>query len=223
MRPVAVVGDRVLVASAFLDEEKVGHRGLLCLSAADGSVLWKTPLKFNPWGGPTVVGETVLLGGSNIRLEPNDVPRGKGEVVAMSLKDGTVLWRRDVAGGVVSSIAVREGVAVFTATDGNVRGWEVGSGKERWSFAAKAPFFAGPALAANVAYVGDLRGVVHAIGIADGKKIWSLDLAADPKIAGSGMIYGSPVVEGGRLYVATCNVTKQGGGAGSVVVCVGDK
>src|SRR5262249_14209368 len=34
--PVAVAGDSVLVASAFLDEEKVGERALFCLNAKDG-------------------------------------------------------------------------------------------------------------------------------------------------------------------------------------------
>jgi len=52
--PVAVVADRVLAASSYLDEEKVGERALTCLKSDDGAVLWKTPLKLNPWAGPTV-------------------------------------------------------------------------------------------------------------------------------------------------------------------------
>ena len=36
--PVAVAGDRVLVASAFLDKEKVGDRALFCLNAKTGDI-----------------------------------------------------------------------------------------------------------------------------------------------------------------------------------------
>ena len=61
--PVAVAGDRVLAASAYLDHEKVGDRALLCLDAKSGEVKWRTPLAYNPWGGPTVAGETVIVGG----------------------------------------------------------------------------------------------------------------------------------------------------------------
>src|SRR5262249_35683124 len=64
--PVAVAGDRVLAASAYLDKEKVGDRALYALDAKTGAVKWRTPLALNPWGGPTVSGDTILLGGSSI-------------------------------------------------------------------------------------------------------------------------------------------------------------
>jgi outer membrane protein assembly factor BamB len=52
--PVAVVGDRVLAASAFLDKEQAGDLALYCLEAATGAVRWRAPLRINPWGGPSV-------------------------------------------------------------------------------------------------------------------------------------------------------------------------
>ncbi|MGL4555265.1 MAG: PQQ-binding-like beta-propeller repeat protein, partial [Gemmataceae bacterium] len=55
--PVAVVGGRVLVASAYLDKEKVGSRALYCLDAKTGAPLWDAPLAVNPWGGPSVEGD----------------------------------------------------------------------------------------------------------------------------------------------------------------------
>src|SRR5437016_1464385 len=64
--PVAVVGDSVLVASAYLDKEKVGDRALICLDAKTGDVRWNTPLAFNPWGGPTVAGNLAVVSGSSI-------------------------------------------------------------------------------------------------------------------------------------------------------------
>jgi hypothetical protein len=37
------------------------------------------------------------------------------------------------------------------------------------------------------------------------------------------MVYGTPVVHGGRLYLATCNLGADAGRATNVVVCIGDK
>jgi hypothetical protein len=49
-----------------------------------------------------------------------------------------------------------------------------------------------------------------------------LDLGADP-VKAPGMIYGGPVLRGGRLYVATCNVDGMYARQPTVVVCIGDK
>jgi outer membrane protein assembly factor BamB len=220
--PVAVVEDRVLAASSYLDDEKAGERALFCLRAADGEVAWKVPLKLNPWAGPTV-GPYVLVGCSSIRLDPKAIPGATGEVVAVELDTGKARWRRDVPGGVLSAVAVRDGLAIFTATDGKVRAWDVFTGAERWGYGAGAPFFAGVAVAGKTVYAADLRGVVHAINLADGKKQWTLDLATDPAVTAPGTVYGSPVVHGGRLYLATCNLGEGAGKAANAVVCIGER
>jgi outer membrane protein assembly factor BamB len=220
--PVAVVEDRVLAASAYLDDEKAGERALLCLRAGDGSVLWKTALALNPWAGPTV-GPYVLVGCSSIRGEPKAVPGAAGEVVAVELDTGKVRWRKGVPGGVLSSIAVKAGLAVFTATDGKVRAWDAFTGQEKWAYDAGAPFFAGPAVTDRTVYAADLKGVVHALGLADGKKRWALDLAADPATKTTGMVYGSPVVHRGRLYLATATPGEQAARTRNVVVCIGEQ
>jgi outer membrane protein assembly factor BamB len=219
--PVALVEDCVLAASAYLDDEKTGERALVCLKAGDGSVLWQTPLKWNPWAGPTV-GPYVLVGCSSIRLDPGAVPGARGEVVAIELDTGGVKWRKEVPGGILSSVAVKAGMAVFTATDGKVRAWDAFTGQEKWAYDARAPFFAGPAVTNHTVYAADLKGVVHALNLADGKKEWALDLGTDPTTKTSGMVYGSPVVHGGRLYLATCNLGEGAARTPNVVVCIGE-
>src|SRR5262249_3655491 len=171
--PVAVVEERVLAASCHL-EEKAGERALLCLKAGDGAGLWKTALARNPWAGPTV-GPYVLVGCSSIRPDPKAIPDARGEVVAVELDTGKVRWRKEVPGGVLSSVAVKAGLAIFTATDGKVRAWDAFTGQERWFHDGGAPFFAGPAVTDRTVYAADLKGVVHALDLADGKKRWTLD------------------------------------------------
>jgi outer membrane protein assembly factor BamB len=220
--PLAAVAERVLAASAGLDDEKAGERALVCLKAADGAVLWKTPLKLNPWAGPTV-GPYVLVGCSSIRLEPKAVAGARGEIVAVELDGGAVRWRKEVPGGVLSSVAVKAGLAVFTSTDGKVRAWDAFTGQEKWAYDAGAPFFAGPAVTEQTVYAADLNGVVHALGLADGKPQWRLDLAAEAAVGTTGMVYGSPTVHGGRLYLATCKLAGGGGPASNAVVCIGER
>ena len=142
--------------------------------------------------------------------------------MAVGLSDGVVKWRKEIPAGVVSAIAVKDGLAVFTATDGCVRAWDVATGQERWKTDRAAPYFASPAVAADAVYVADLKGRVQALHLADGKQIWSLDLATDPAVQAPGMVYGGPVVAAGRLYVATCNL-ESATRSPTVVVCVGDK
>jgi outer membrane protein assembly factor BamB len=221
--PLTVVGDRVLVASAFLDKEKLGDRALYCLDAAKGDIQWRTPLKLNPWGGPSVVGDLVVVGGSTIGYDPRLLKGAKGEIAAYNLADGKEKWHKSVPGGVVSCVALTKDLAIATATDGKVRAFELTNGERRWIYDAKTPFFAPAAVAGGVAYAGDLKGVIHAIDLATGQARWTLDLGTQPDVKAPGMVYGGPVVQGGRLYVATCNLEGPFARQPTAVVCVGDK
>jgi outer membrane protein assembly factor BamB len=220
--PVAVSGDRVLAASAFLDKEKAGDRALYCLNSRTGTVVWRTPLDINPWGGPSLSGDVVVVSGSTIGFDLKQLKGAKGVVAAYNLADGKEKWKKPVPAGVMACVALTKDLAIATATDGKVRAFDLQSGERRWIYDGKAPFFAPAAVAAGVAYAGDLRGVVHAINLADGSAKWKLDLAADP-IKLPGMIYAGPVLHGGRLFVATCNLEGPSARQPTVVVCVGEK
>src|SRR5262249_9343857 len=125
--PVAVVGDKVLVGSAFLDMEKEGDRALYCLDTGSGKTLWRTPLKLNPWGGPTVIGNTVVITGSDISYDLKAIDNtNKGFVGAYDLANGKELWRKDIdKGAITACAAAADGVVVVTGTDGNIRAFEI--------------------------------------------------------------------------------------------------
>jgi outer membrane protein assembly factor BamB len=221
--PVAVAGDRVLVSSAFLDKEQAGDRALFCLNARTGAIVWRTPLPYNPWGGPSLSGDLVVLGGSTIGYAPSKVRGAKGFVAAYGLADGKEKWRKNLTGGVLSCVALTPELAIATATDGKVRAFDLKTGERRWVYDAKTPFFAPVAVAGNLAYAGDLRGRIHAIDVKNGRVKWALDLGTDAAVKAPGMIYGGPAVQGGRLFVATCNLEGAGTRQPGVVVCIGDK
>ncbi|MEX2214748.1 MAG: PQQ-binding-like beta-propeller repeat protein [Phycisphaeraceae bacterium] len=224
--PLALEGERLLVSSSLLDAEKQGKRSLLCLKTSDGSLLWETPMPSNPWGGASIVGDRAYIGCSTVGMYPQLIAAARGDVMAINLKDGSVAWKKPVKGGVVSPIAVTSNLAIFTATDGKVRAFDVNTGLLKWLYDGGAPFYAGAAVAGDFVYTGDLRGIVHAIHLANGTGAWKLDLAADPtvKLSQGGKIYGSPIVHGGRLFVATCNLERDGTTKHQMaIVCIGEK
>jgi hypothetical protein len=219
--PVVAAGDFILAGSAHLDAENSGDRALFCLNRADGAIKWRAELKLNPWAGASVNGDTVIVGCSSIRFDPKEITGATGEIVALNLADGSVKWRKDVTGAVVSPVAIsRDGVAIYTATDKKVYAVDAKSGASKWTYTAKAPFFGGVAIAGDTVYAADLNGVIHAIGLADGKLHWKLDVGSKTKAIGN--IYASPIIDGGRLYIGTCNIDSQDAKK-TVIVCVGEK
>jgi outer membrane protein assembly factor BamB len=165
----------------------------------------------------------VVVGGSTIGYDIKELKKGKGELVALNLADGKIKWRKPVPGGIVSCVALSDGLAVATATDGKVRGYNLTNGSRRWDYDGKTNFFAPPAVVAGVVYAGDLKGVIHAIGLKDGKVKWTFDLGTAAEVKAPGMIYGGPVVHGGRVFVATCNMEGPSAQKETVVVCLGSK
>jgi outer membrane protein assembly factor BamB len=216
--PLLVADGRVYAASAFLDQEKKGERALICLNAADGAELWKTPLKYNAWGGATKAGDLLLVPCSSMRYDPKEIPTSKGEIVALKA-DGSVAWRRETP-AVLATVAAAGDVAILCDVSGQVQALDVKTGAPKWTSKAAQPYFAGAAVAGDAVYAADLEGTLRALGRADGKVRWTLDLGAELKAPG--MVYGSPAVHGGRLYVATSNLEGKHTGGETAVVCVGE-
>jgi outer membrane protein assembly factor BamB len=220
--PVLVAGDKVLVGSAFLDKEKEGDRALFCLDAATGKELWRAPLTHNPWGGPSLAGDAVIVTGSSTAYTTKDLETAKGEVAAIDLATGKERWRKAVPGGVLGCAAVTKDAAVFAATDGKVRAFDLKDGSRKMIYDAKAPIFGPPAVVGDTCYVADLKGIVHAIDLKTGAATWTLDLGKEPvKLPGAN--YGGVTVHGGKLYLATCNLEGPFARQPTVVVCIGTK
>lgn len=221
--PLAVSAGQVLVASAFLDKERVGARALFCLDAKTGAELWQAPLTVNPWGGPAVQGKLVVITGSTIPYDPALVKGAKGVVAAFDLDTGAPRWKKELPGGALACAALTKELAVVPCTDGKVRAYSLATGALRWTFIGGAPFFAPAALGDDTAYTADLAGVVQAINLKTGAARWKLDVGGDAQVQAPGMIYAGPVVQAGRLYVATCNLAGEHVNKPTAVVCIGEK
>jgi len=127
-----------------------GKRILECLNSADGSTIWETPLEVNPWGGADRRGGSGAGRMQQYPLRQEVLNQARGQIVAVDLGTGKIRWKKDVAGGVLSPLAISGNVAVFTASDGHVYAWDPATGSEKWNYDAKAPFFAGPAISGGM-------------------------------------------------------------------------
>ncbi|WP_020470683.1 outer membrane protein assembly factor BamB family protein [Zavarzinella formosa] len=220
--PILVAGDKVLAASAYLDKEKLGERALFCLDAATGKEVWKAPLTLNPWGGPSVMGDTVIVTTSSISYDPKLLDGAKGEVIAIDLKTGKEKWKKNIPGGVLGCACLTKDAAIFTATDGKLRTFSLTDGARVSIYDCKAPVFAPPAVVGTIAYVPDLKGVLHAVDTKTGLAVWTLDLGKDP-VKLPGMNYGGVTVHGGKIYLGTCNLEGDFARQPTAAMCLGGK
>jgi len=102
-----------------------GH--VLALDLRKGKVLWERYLELPVTGGLNG-GEGVLVFGT-----------GKGEVVALREKDGTLLWKTPVSSEVMAVSRVALGTVVARTNDGNLHGIDIGTGGVRWQAGRRTP------------------------------------------------------------------------------------
>lgn len=155
---------------------------LYAISMRDGRVLWSQQAGTKTASSPAVdpASRTLVL----TTMEP-------GDFQVRDLRDGKLLW--SMATGLTEpSPIVRDGVAYFAATSGNVYAVDLERREPRWVHPAGSKITSSPALVGDRLYVGDYAGRVLCLDAADGSLIWSGS-------AGS-KVYGTVAVAGGRVF-----------------------
>lgn len=174
----AVAGDRLYVGTAT---------GLaVCLSTADGSVIWKTQTGGAIMSSPTVADGRVFMGSADRCL------------YAFDAADGKRLWRVRTRGTVVAPPLVVGDRVYFGSMDGTFRCLNAADGGELWRVSG-GPVSGAAAAAGELVYYGDERGSIFARACSDGKAVWELQV--------SGGIVASPVIVGSRLLVPVMSPT----------------
>ena len=121
-----------------------------------------------------------------------------GEVVALAVGSGRVLWRRTIGPSESSPVVV--GANVYVG-DWNGRVWALKrrTGKVTWVTRLSGQVKAGVAISGSHLYVGDYSGHVYELSTATGALRWTA--AAQPRFGGLGHFYATPAVAYGRVYV----------------------
>jgi outer membrane protein assembly factor BamB len=126
---------------------------------------------------------------------------GNGQIVALSIKTGRVVWSRHVAAGTESSPLAWADKVYVGDQGGTVYSLRARDGHVNWTYHASGAVKGGPALADGILYFGDYAGRAYAISASNGRQIWAVTTNGTQFGFGSGNFYASPAVAFGRVYM----------------------
>ena len=123
----------------------------------------------------------------------------RGDVVALELASGRVVWRAKTRAPLSGGTAASEQLVLVGASDGQLFAFEAASGKSRWKVRLNGEVLAAPAIAAHLIAVRTVDGKLHALSPDDGHELWmqqqavprlSLRGTARPLIVGDMVLCG---------------------------------
>lgn len=118
-----------------------------------------------------------------------------GEVVAVSLRDGSTVWRVGTSGIARGGVGLHGGNVVFGTDQGKVTCVDSVTGTPRWDQDVGDAVVCRPAFDGEKVYVAGQSGTVYALQLATGSVVWQARVGDLPGT--------SPVVADGRVYVVT--------------------
>ena len=153
--------------SPTADQEKVSS--VVAVRLGNRKELWRTPLEQVSRSGVTIEGGTVFVGDQD------------GDVYALSLEDGSVIWKEQVGGRADTSIAVADGNVYVVGRDADtprvvVAAFDAATGERAWSplslqvssTAGSAPTAGGGSL-----FLGSADRRVRSLDAANGNEQWN--------------------------------------------------
>jgi outer membrane protein assembly factor BamB len=164
-------------------------------------------------GGPGLGAITVILGSNN------------GEVIALNIDSGAVLWKTPVSSEVMSVPVVANGIAIIRTTDGSVIALNEKTGQKVWSYEHNVPALTvrgtgAPLVIEDTIIEGYDNGKLMALRLKDGKYVWESSVTI-PKgrseVERLVDIDVDPIEARGVIYTASYN-----GGSAAVSILDGD-
>jgi outer membrane protein assembly factor BamB len=164
-----------------------------------GRKLWETKL------GILAAASPALGVAQNLVYVPilsiNGHSPGNGELAALSMKNGHVVWTHKVPAGTESSPLAYGNAVYFGDQGGNVYSLNARTGHVNWTYHANAAVKGGPALVNGILYFGDYSGRAYAVSARTGHQVW-VDTTSGTQFGfGSGNFYATPAVAFGRVYM----------------------
>jgi outer membrane protein assembly factor BamB len=126
---------------------------------------------------------------------------GNGRVVALSMRNGRVVWSHPIASGTESSPLTYADSVYFGDQDGTVYKLRAGDGHQFWTYHASGAVKGGPAYANGNIYFGDYAGRAYALSARTGRPVWTANTSGAQFGFGSGNFYSTPAVAFGRVYM----------------------
>jgi outer membrane protein assembly factor BamB len=114
-----------------------------------------------PGAAPLRAGDLVLVGSRD------------GSVQAMSVADGTLMWRAPMGSRVRTGLVLAGRNVIATTMAGHVVALSTYDGAAKWTFDAKAEIASPPAFVGDLVIVGTRDSMLYALDAATGKQVWS--------------------------------------------------
>lgn len=137
----------------------------------------------------------VLRLGQGVSIADNRVYAAahKGEVVALDLANGRVLWHAKTAAPLSGGTASSPELVVVGASDGQLFAFDPANGHSRWKVRLNGEVLAPAAISPRLIAVRTVDGKLRALSPADGHELWATDQQV-PRLSLRGT--ASPVISG---------------------------
>lgn len=133
-----------------------------------------------------IVGRTVYVGTQ------------KGELLSLSLDNGSVYWRFNTGSPIAESSPAYGNGAVYI---GDLSGWfnaiNAADGKKLWAFKANSEIKSSPVVVGDRVLIGSYDQYLYCLSARTGSVLW--------KVKTGGPVHSTPGVAGGIAYVAGCD------------------
>jgi len=146
-----------------------GHDRLFAVDATTGDTQWS--IYIGPgYVGPVIDNNRVYIGTSSHGHDPENE-----YVYCINRTDGTVLWRRNIYGGIPESIQYDDENIYFTSNI--IYALDKEDGSIQWTYPMDEFSVTKPILKDNAFYTATSGGTMYKIDVSDGRMIWEVPLS----------------------------------------------
>lgn len=200
--PPLVYQDLLLVSTTFvgpgLESNPQGRAALFALDRETGAIRWSFESENYILQTPAVAAGRVFVGGSYLNPEVDVEEGGPTQLYALSLADGSWLWRYRAEDGFIKSIYATEERVAYLPYQDFITGLDARTGRQVWrgDTGNWVPAMAGEG---RVLYFGSANTQVHAWDISTGSVRWNYNIGG----GAFNYVLGAPALQAGMLYFLT--------------------
>jgi outer membrane protein assembly factor BamB len=204
----AVAGGAVYVGSVTGDAGQ--SPVLIDLDLATGGEIWRVPTALPAIAAPAVDSDRVYFALGNGKLN-RDAERPAGALWCLSTKTGERLWEVRSPASLYASPVCSDKRVVIARGDGIIQCLHQVDGREDWQASVGGRVVSGPVVSGGAVYVLAESGLLVRLDATTGRERWRFSDLEEAAPAGD--VRASPVLAGGRLFVAV----------GGYLFCIGDR